>query len=65
MKLIEIPNQQMFFKTIYMFVVSCTEAWVGYVLTHELHQLINQVCMINIWIKTVIPTFNLFVKLAK
>ena len=48
-----------------MYFVSCTEAWVGYVLTHELHQLINQVCIINIWIKTVIPTFNLFVKLAK
>ena len=31
-----------------MYFVSCTEAWVGCVLTHELHQLINQVCMINI-----------------
>ena len=27
----------------YMYVVSCTQAWVGYVLTLELHQLINQV----------------------
>ena len=27
----------------YIYVVSCTQTWVGYVLTLELHQLINQV----------------------